>query len=101
MQEIFAKNVKIVKRVGKVRTFSQPKIETYGESFGAIASEVFNLNSDNTSYYSTIEMLYEEWNMDKLESLGEMISSFEHSLGSHLSAQMEAFLISKYVKNHK
>ena len=101
LQEIFAKNVKIVKRVGKVRTFSQPKIETYGESFGAIASEVFNLNSDNTSYYSTIEMLYEEWNMDKLESLGEMISSFEHRLGSHLSAQMEAFLISKYVKNHK
>lgn len=101
LQEIFAKNVKIIKRVGKVRTFSQPKIETYGESFGAIASEVFNLNSDNTSYYSTIEMLYEEWNMDQLESLGEMISSFEHRLGSHLSAQMEAFLISKYVKNHK
>lgn len=46
-------------------------------------------------------MLYEEWNMDKLESLGEMISSFEYRLGSHLSAQMEAFLISKYVKNHK
>lgn len=101
LQEIFAKNVKIVKRVGKVRTFSQPKIETYGESFGAIASEVFNLNSDNTSYYSTIEMLYEKWNVDRLESLGEMISSFEHRLGSHLSAQMEAFLISKYVKNHK
>lgn len=29
-----------------------------------------------------------------------MISSFEHKMDSHLSAQMEAFLISKYVKNH-
>ena len=61
---------------------------------------VFNLNSDNTGYYSTIEMLYDMWNMDKSKSLKEMISSFEHKMDSHLSAQMEAFLISKYVKNH-
>ena len=100
LQEIFAKNVKIVRGVGEKRIFSQPKIETYGESFGAIASEVFNLNSDNTGYYSTIEMLYDMWNMDKSKSLKEMISSFEHKMDSHLSAQMEAFLISKYVKNH-
>lgn len=45
-------------------------------------------------------MLYDMWNMDKSKSLKEMISSFEHKMDSHLSAQMEAFLISKYVKNH-
>lgn len=101
LQEIFSKNVKIVQRYGKIRTFTQPKIETYGESFGAIASEVFNLNSDNTSYYHSIEMLYEAWDMDSKVSLDQMISSFEEKLGSCLSSQMAAFLIGKYSQSHQ
>lgn len=100
LQEIFSKNVRVVRRNGNIRTFTQPKIETYGESFGAIASEVFNLNSDNTSYYHSIEMLYEAWDMDDMKSLEEMIYAFEEKLGSCLSSQMEAFLIGKYSKSH-
>ena len=100
LQEVFAKNVRIVKRVGKSRQFEHPRIETYGESFGAIASEVFNINSDNTNYFQSIEMLYEAWNMDTAKSLPCMIKSFEEKIGGNLSSQMEAFLINKYVKTH-
>lgn len=100
LQEIFSKNVKVVRRVGNVRTFTQPMIETYGESFGAIASEVFNLNSDNTSYFHSIELLYDAWNMDNMSSLREMIKTFEKKLGSCLSSQMEAFLVGKYSQSH-
>lgn len=100
LQEIFSKNVRVVRRNGNIRTFTQPRIETYGESFGAIASEVFNLNSDNTGYYHSIEMLYEEWGMDDMKSLDEMIHAFEKKMGSCLSSQMEAFLIGKYSQSH-
>lgn len=100
LQEIFSKNVRVVRRNGNIRTFTQPKIETYGESFGTIASEVFNLNSDNTSYFHSIEMLYEAWGMDKMKSLEEMIYAFEEKLGNSLSSQMETFLIGKYSKSH-
>lgn len=101
LQEVFAKNVRIVKRFGNSRCFEQPKIETYGESFGAIAAEVFNINSDNTHYYQSIEKLYEAWNMDSVESLQKMIALYEEKLGGSLSSQMESFLISKYAKSHK
>ena len=101
LQEIFSKNVRVVRRNGNIRSFTQPKIETYGESFGAIASEVFNLNSDNTSYYHSIEKLYEAWRMDDMKSLDDMIHAFENKLGSSLSSQMEAFLIGKYYQSHQ
>lgn len=101
LQEVFAKNVRVVKRLGYSRCFEQPKIETYGESFGAIASEVFKINSDNTHYYQSMEKLYEAWNMDSVESLQRMIALFEEKLGGSLSSQMESFLISKYAKSHK
>lgn len=101
LQEIFSKNVRVIRRNGNIRTFTQPKIETYGESFGAIASEVFNLNSDNTSYYHSIEKLYEAWCMDDMKSLDDMIHAFENKLGSSLSSQMEAFLIGKYSQSHQ
>lgn len=101
LQEIFSKNVRVVRRNGNIRSFTQPKIETYGESFGAIASEVFNLNSDNTSYYHSIEKLYEAWRMDDMKSLDDMIHAFENKLGSSLSSQMEAFLIGKYSQSHQ
>ena len=101
LQEIFSKNVRVVRRNGNIRTFTQPKIETYGESFGAIASEVFNLNSDNTSYYHSIEKLYEAWRMDDMKTLDSMIHAFENKLGSSLSSQMEAFLIGKYSQSHQ
>ena len=91
----------MVRRNGNIRSFTQPKIETYGESFGAIASEVFNLNSDNTSYYYSIEKLYEAWRMDDMKSLDDMIHAFENKLGSSLSSQMEAFLIGKYSQSHQ
>lgn len=101
LQEIFSKNVRVVRRNGNIRSFTQPKIETYGESFGAIASEVFNLNSDNTSYYHSIEKLYEAWRMDDMKSLDDMIHAFENKLGSSLSSQMEAFCPSKYYQSHQ
>lgn len=100
LQEVFSKNVRIVRRLGYSRRFEQPKIETYGESFGAITSEVFNINSDNTNYYQTMENLYNVWDMDNVDSLPNMIAVFEKKLGGNLSSQMESFLISKYAKSH-
>lgn len=100
LQEVFSSNVIIVNRKGAKRVFSRPTIQTYGESFGAITSDVFNINSDNTSYFQSIEGLYEEWNMSEARSLKDMVSSFEERLGMELSSQMESFIIGKYYKEH-
>ena len=100
LQEVFSSNVIIVNRKGAKRVFSRPNIQTYGESFGAITSDVFNINSDNTSYFQSIEGLYEEWNMSEARSLKDMVSSFEERLGMELSSQMESFIIGKYYKEH-
>lgn len=99
LQEIFAKNVRIVKRRGKSVAFIQPGIETYGESFGAITNEVFNLNSDNTRYYETADYLYNKWNLKNKVNTQDMLSTVTTNMGQTPSSQLTAYLISKYLSD--
>ena len=55
LQETFSKNVLILQRYGDKMVFKHPRIETYGESFGLINTEVFGLNTDITNYHDVID----------------------------------------------
>lgn len=101
LQEMMAKNVFILKRCGESLTFSKPRIETYGESFGIINSYVFNLNTDISSYHDVMDELYEKWNCKELDSVSKVLTRFHQRFDiDSLSSQMEAYLINKYYEDH-
>ena len=101
LQETLSKNVFVLRKDDGLLSFSKPRIETYGESFGIINTSVFNLNTDITNYYDVIDQLYKQWDCNDLKSSAEVINRFHTRLGiDSLSSQLEAYIINKYYENH-
>lgn len=101
LQETLSKNVFVLRKDDGLLSFSKPRIETYGESFGIINTSVFNLNTDITNYYDVIDQLYKQWDCNDLKSSAEVINRFHARLGiDSLSSQLEAYIINKYYENH-
>lgn len=100
LQEMFAKNVYVVSRVGDHITFNHPETETYGENFGYINNLVFRLNSDISRFHTVFDELYQEWECAKLDNFEKVIEVFKYKLGcEELSSQMVAYLASLYYEN--
>lgn len=99
LQETFSRNVYIIRKSKGVSSISHPQAETYGENFGFINSMVFDLTSDIVNYYLIFDKLYERWECGKLSSIDTVISKFKTELQcNHLSSQMTAYLVSKYME---
>lgn len=101
LQETFSKNVLILQRYGDKMAFKHPRIETYGESFGLINTEVFGLNTDITNYHDVIDTLFAKWQCADLESASQVLFRFCQRLKvDELSSQMEAYILNKYYEEH-
>lgn len=101
LQETFSKNVLILQRCGDKIAFKHPRIETYGESFGLINTEVFGLNTDITNYYDVIDALFVKWQCADLKSVSQVLNRFRLRMKvDELSSQMEAYIINKCYANH-
>lgn len=97
LQETFSKNVYIMDRRNGETTIRHPKTEIYGESFGLINSMVFNLTSDISHYHDVVDMLYEKWHCDELETIDRVLTRFKSRFGcDNLSSNMVAYLISLF-----
>ena len=100
VQETFASNVYVVRRVGDGISMTHPEIETYGANIGEITSEVFQLTSENISYYKLFGYLYAHWMMGYSGSVEEMLNSFEEKLGHRISEQLTAYLIDLWCRDN-
>lgn len=99
LQEVFSNNVYVVRRYGEKSSITHPMIETYGASISDITTDVFDLNTDVTNYYDSIDYLYSKWEIDKSEDLDVMLRSFEEKLGHKLSNQIESYVINRFIKD--
>ena len=100
IQETFANNVYVIKRIGEGVTMTHPNIETYGANIGEITSEVFNLTSDNISYYKLFSYLYGKWTLRFNETPESMLAEFESKLGHRISEQLSAFLVDLWCQDN-
>lgn len=93
LQEMFAKNIYVIRRDGDSLTFSHPLTETYGENFGYINRIVFGLNSDISDYHKVFSRIYSLNNCNMIESTEEVISLYHEKLEcQQLSNQMIAYI---------
>lgn len=92
LQETLAQHVYIVERDGEIVTVRQPKMETFGESIGALTYDSFGLTAGATYFGKTLKRLVdhadESNNLDSLFPLG-------------LSAQAEAFVMSLFARKEQ
>ena len=100
VQETFANNVYVIRRIEDEVVMSHPEIETYGANIGEITSEVFNLTSENISYYRLFNYLYKQWMMEYALSVEIMLDSFEKKLGHRISEQLTAYLIDLWYRDN-
>ena len=75
-QEIFARNVYVVRDSVGCKSIVHPSVETYGANLSEITSEVFGLTTDVTNYYDAYKDLYEQWKQENWQSVEEMMHSF-------------------------
>lgn len=100
LQETFADNVFVVRKMEGTSVISHPGIETYGANIAAITSEVFDLTTGITEYHDAIRFLYKKWMMEYESSIDKMLSEFEKKLGHALTDQVETYLINLYAQNN-
>jgi hypothetical protein len=67
VQESLASRVHIVRRDGSITSVVDPTIETFGESIGALTSEVFGLNTENTDFSSLLDLMTVHRDLDEIE----------------------------------
>ena len=97
LQELFAKNVYVVRQNSGGIIIRHPNTETYGENFGYINNLVFNLNSDVSSFHTVFEELFDKWNCRMCANEEEVINTFQSRLKcDNLSSQMVAYLVNLY-----
>lgn len=101
VQESFAENVYIVRKIGDFTTVSHPRMETYGANIGEITCEVFDYTTDVGTYYDAYNKLYETWETnEEWESIDDMLNSFMRHMKGKISNQMLSYIISKYYDRH-
>jgi ABC-type cobalamin/Fe3+-siderophores transport system ATPase subunit len=87
VQETLGRHVHVVRREGDITTVKPVRSETFGESIGLIATEVFGLNSESTDYHRILdELLAEVDDPDAIEAL---------FLDESMSHQARAYILSR------
>ncbi|TAZ83330.1 ATP-binding protein [Rhizobium ruizarguesonis] len=67
-QETLRRHVSVVSRMGGEPNIHPARIETYGESIGAITNEVFGLHANATDYHATLQgMVAAGYNLEQIE----------------------------------
>lgn len=93
LQEMFAKNIYVIRRDGDTFKFGHPLTETYGENFGYINRIVFGLNSDISDYHKVFSKIYNLNDCNMIDSTEEVISLYHEKLDcQQLSSQMIAYI---------
>ena len=100
LQETLASNVRIVRRIGDMMRFDKPAIETFGESFGAISSEVFDLTTDRVHYFDAVDRIYRALDCRHKENVRQAVMAVEEEMGG-ISSQIIQYVVSKYLKENQ
>lgn len=86
IQELPARNVRVLRRVDNVTTALQPELETYGESLGLIDRNVFGLAGVQSDFIKVIEALNPTASVEQAQAdLGVPLSN--HALALFLSSK--------------
>lgn len=93
LQELFAKNIFVIRRDGNAISFRNPVTETYGENFGYINRLVFDLNSDVCNYHKVFERIYQKNFCEYENKTEDVLKLFEDKLECEsLSSQMVSYI---------
>lgn len=93
LQDLFAKNIFVIRRDGDALTFRNPVTETYGENFGYINRLVFDLNSDICKYHNVFEYIYNKCKCKEIDKTEDVLQLFEKKLECmSLSSQMVSYI---------
>ena len=82
LQEILSSNVRVVRRSDDAVTIKKPEIETYGASFGAISSHVFDLTTDMVSYFDVLKQIFEYEKCKDKNSVQDAVNADSNCLGN-------------------
>jgi predicted ATPase len=87
LQETPSVHVKILRRFDNRTAVDNPTLETFGETFGTLVSEVFDMNSDETDYHSALRRLARNYTIEEIQDdlglkLGLNARSYLLSVGS-------------------
>ena len=96
VQETFARNVNIVRRLDGKTVISQPQIETYGATITSITTEVFDLTTDKMNTYNVFRQFFEKEMLAYVTSPEKMIEDFKKAIGGEISGPMESYLLKLY-----
>ncbi|WP_144118308.1 AAA family ATPase [Catellatospora sichuanensis] len=86
LQEVPARYVHILERIGEMTRIRRPEQETFAENVGYLTKTVFSLDSRSTDYHSTLENLAEHHTPDQIEDMFD----------GQMSAQGRAYVQSIY-----
>lgn len=98
LQENLAKNVFVVKRNRQFSTIDHPMTETFGASISTITNEVFDLNTNLTTYDDSIGYLYESMGLVEVKDIDIVLSKFRSVFGGNLSGHVESEVINIFAK---
>lgn len=102
LQELFARNIFVVRRDGETLTFRNPVTETYGENFGYINRLVFDLNSDISNYHQVFDYIFQKNNCGDMYEIENILKLFENKLECEsLSSQMVSYISMLHELNKK
>ncbi|MHC2297933.1 AAA family ATPase [Rhizobium mongolense] len=84
-QETLRRHVSVVSRMGGEPNIDPARIETYGESIGAITNEVFGLHANATDYHAALQGMV---------ATGYTLEQIEGFFDAGLSLQARAYVMS-------
>jgi predicted ATPase len=95
IQETLQKHVIIIRREGKLIKTNIAENQTYGESIGALTSDVFGLAADYKDYHEELNKI-----VDSYDGKEELFESYIMGIFElKISLQAYAYMISRYQKN--
>ncbi len=100
VQETFAKNVNIVRRVDGHTSITHPQIETYGASISSITSEVFDLTTDVMNTYEVFNKVFDWGFLSYYNTPEKMLERAREIIGGEISGPMEAYLINLFFESN-
>lgn len=101
VQETFAQNVFIVRRIGGQTEIMHPEIETYGASISSITAEVFDLTTDLSGTYGVFNRIFNNELLFLEDTPEQMLAKFKGKIGSEISGPMESYLLNLYFEQNK
>ncbi len=97
LQGLLSSNVfKVVKNDDKIK-FQTPRIETFGESFSSITSEVFGLTTDKMYHVQLLNEMFDNLHCKNMNSVDQVIESFNKVLGDRLSNHTIDYIVGMYL----